>query len=263
MMSRQVPEAPLVLQPVPMFDDNYLWALGKPEGPVLLVDPGDAETALRALRGRPLCAVLITHHHADHIAGLQTLIARHPAPVYGPDDARIQGITQVVRDGDRFPLAELGVEVDVLSLPGHTRSHIGFHLGPWLFSGDVMFNLGCGRLFEGSPAQMLSSLERIVALPDDTLLCCTHEYTLANARFAQVAEPDYQARDAFIESMRARRAAGLPTLPSRIDEQRRYNPFLRVDDPAVRQSLAARLGYVPDSREARFAALRAWKDEFR
>ena len=170
--------------------------------------------------------------------------------------------TRRVREGDRAEVPELGLAFDVMEIPGHTRSHIAFHGGGHLFCGDTLFSLGCGRLFEGTPAQMLRSLDRLAALPGDTRVCCGHEYTVANGRFAQAAEPDNAARDRRLDEAGAQRRRGEPTVPSTLASERDCNPFLRVDAPGLRANLERRAGHALD-RERAFAALRAWKDEFR
>lgn len=257
------------LQAVPAFDDNYIWMLVDADRSTVIVDPGQAAPALAAIARQQLqpVAILLTHHHHDHVGGVAALRERWPQlPVIGPDDARIDGpATQV---GDRDQVTAGGHRFDVIAVPGHTRSHIAFFLGggdqaPLLFSGDTLFSLGCGRLFEGSPAQMHQSLSRLAALPGDTRVCCGHEYTVANADFARVVEPDNAALQRRSQEATRMRQAGQPTVPSTLDDERACNPFLRVDQPGVRASLHQRLGRAPaDSVEA-FAELRRWKDGFR
>jgi hydroxyacylglutathione hydrolase len=257
------PHRVLRLRPLPAFEDNYIWTLSDANGRAIVVDPGDARPVLEAAdAGLTPVAVLLTHHHADHIGGAAAILERFPVPCFAPVDDRIAGDHRRVGDGDRVEVPELGVAFDVLEIPGHTRSHIAFHGAGHLFCGDTMFSMGCGRLFEGTPAQMLASLDRLAALPGDTRVCCGHEYTVANGRFAQAAEPDNADRDRRMAEAMAQRAGAEPTLPSTLAGERACNPFLRVDAPGVRGSLERRAGS-PLDRTAAFAALRAWKDEFR
>jgi hydroxyacylglutathione hydrolase len=252
----------LSLRPLPAFEDNYIWTLSSADGRGLVVDPGQAAPVLAAAEAgfRPV-AILLTHHHPDHIGGAEELLARFDIPCFAPVDERV-AFGQRVGDGDRATVPELGLEFAVLAIPGHTRTHIAFHGGGVVFCGDTLFSMGCGRMFEGTAAQMLASLDRLAALPGDTAVCCGHEYTLANGRFAQAAEPANAERDALLDLARRRRDAGEPSLPTRLDDERAANPFLRVDVPAVRETLERRAGRPLDRVEA-FAELRGWKDGFR
>ncbi|WP_132985167.1 hydroxyacylglutathione hydrolase [Luteimonas terricola] len=251
--------------PLPAFDDNYIWLLPAHGGRgAVVVDPGDAAPVLAAADAggwRPQ-AVLLTHHHGDHIGGVAALRARWPdLHVVAPDDRRIPVASQRVGDGDRVEAA--GHAFDVLAVPGHTVSHIAFHGHGLLFCGDTLFSLGCGRLFEGTPAQMLASLDRLAALPGDTLVCCGHEYTQSNAAFARAVDPDNPALARRSEEVTTLRNDSLPTLPVTLGDERACNPFLRVDAPAVRAAVAAWSGDGDLSRVGAFAALRRWKDGFR
>ena len=253
------------MQPTPLaaLSDNYIWTLPGGDGRFLVVDPGEAAPVLAAAAGgKAPAAVLLTHHHDDHVGGVPALLERWPdLPVYAPDDGRITTATVRVGDGDAFETGPWHFEV--LEVPGHTRSHIAFHGHGTLFSGDTLFSLGCGRLFEGTPAQMLGSLDRLATLPPATLVCCGHEYTRSNAAFALAVEPgnpDLRERSEEVERMRD---GGQPTLPTTLGRELACNPFLRIDAPQVRAALAGRVaaGQAGD-RAALFGALRAWKDGF-
>lgn len=261
------------LTPLPAFDDNYLWLIARPGGThAAVVDPGDAapvEAALQA-RGLALAAILLTHHHRDHVGGVQRLLERHAAIVWGPRDEPIEQVRYRLGDGDRGAVDALGLTFEAIAVPGHTRGHIAYRCAPFggdarevLFCGDTLFAAGCGRLFEGTAAQMHASLARLAALPDDALVCCAHEYTESNLRFARAVDPNDAAVRARAEEAAAVRAEGLPTLPSTVAIERATNPFLRCDRPGIVAAAAARLGKAPGGALETFAALRAWKDVFR
>lgn len=252
------------LEAVPALADNYIWTLAGPGGRALVVDPGEAAPVLAAAaRGLEPAAILLTHHHHDHVGGVPELLHRWPGlPVYAPHDDRISTATHRVGQGDR--VACDGFAFDVIAVPGHTVSHIAFHGHGHLFCGDTLFSLGCGRLFEGTPAQMLDSLERLAALPGATRVCCGHEYTRDNAAFARAVEPGNQALERRSQDIQAMRDRGQPTLPSTLTEELACNPFLRIDAAEVRAALAPRVaGNARGDRVALFAALRRWKDDFR
>jgi hydroxyacylglutathione hydrolase len=253
---------------IPAFTDNYIWLLADESNHCLVVDPGDAAPVERFLADNALTlsAILITHHHPDHVGGLQRLTQQWPVPVYGPDNSAIAGITDPVHDGDRITLASPSLHFDVLEVPGHTLDHIAFYNStlapPLLFCGDTLFSSGCGRLFEGTPAQMDLSLQRLAALPDDCRVCCTHEYTEANLRFALAVLPNDTAFNQRNQDVAVLRAAGKPSLPSTIGIEKISNPFLRVDEKQLQSSLENELGKPLREHNQRFAALRAWKDRF-
>lgn len=249
---------------LPAFSDNYVWMLIQ-GSEALVVDPGDASPVIRTLNDRSLSltGILVTHHHDDHVGGLDGLRSHLHGPLWGPDDARLAGAVAPVHDADRLSWA--GLQITVIEVPGHTTSHLAYVVDdspPILFCGDTLFSAGCGRLFEGSAAQMHASLQRLMAWHDDTRVCCAHEYTQSNLRFALAADPDNGALAQYRTQVDALRAQGHPTLPSTLGLERRINPFLRCDQPAL---VASGLAHGAASRhpEDVFAALRAWKNDFR
>lgn len=249
---------------LPAFTDNYIWTLRRGDEAVA-VDPGDAAIVERFLERERLrlAAILVTHHHPDHTGGLAALRARHPVPVYGPraEQAKIPALTAPLDDGDRIEV--LGESYEVLAVPGHTLGHIAYHGAGRLFCGDTLFSAGCGRLFEGTPAQMLHSLQRFAALPENTAVYCTHEYTGSNLAFALAVEPGNPDLRARVAEVQALRAGGAPSLPSSIGLERRHNPFLRGAVPAVRAAAERQAGHALADELDVFATLRRWKDGFR
>ena len=248
---------------LPAFQDNYIWLIDNGRQ-ALVVDPGDAGPVLAACRQRDLdlVGILVTHHHADHCGGLAELLAQGQPAVWGP--AGIVGVNQPVRGGDSLYLAELGLRFDAIAVPGHTLDHLAYYAADpgWLFCGDTLFSVGCGRLFEGTPQQMLDSLDRLAALPGSTLMFCAHEYTLRNLEFAQAVNPGQPELIAYHSWCVQQRAAGRPTLPSTMQQQRALNPFLRVDQSSVQDALMRHWGQAPASRTEALAALRRWKNQF-
>lgn len=256
----------MLLHPIPAFADNYIWTLHDGQR-ALVVDPGEAQGVLDWLQQQRLTldTILITHHHADHTGGVAALRDATGARVIGPTGETMPEPLQRVDDGDT--VTALGLGFRVLKVPGHTAGHIAYFLPeldgtPLVFCGDTLFSGGCGRLFEGTPAQMHDSLNRLAALPDATRVCCTHEYTLSNLRFAQAVEPANSELQAYTRQCEQLRERNLPTLPSSIRLEKHINPFLRTQQPAVRQAAATRDAHATDDVSV-FATLREWKNVFR
>jgi hydroxyacylglutathione hydrolase len=272
-MSIQDPH--LSVRPVRAFSDNYIWLIDSPRkaGEVVAVDPGEASPVLAELKrsGASLAAILLTHHHPDHIGGVPDLL-RHaavgspkasPIAVIGPADARITTLTRTVHDAERCELPDLGLSFEILAVPGHTLSHIAFYGHGALFCGDTLFSAGCGRMFEGTPTQMNASLTRLRSLPPDTRVYCGHEYTAANLRFALAVDPAIGDALEYQGSVNRLRAAGEPSLPSTLTLETRVNPFLRCDQASVAKAAEIHAGKRLGGPAEVFGVLRAWKDGFR
>lgn len=251
--------------PLPAFTDNYIWMLHNGHD-ALVVDPGDAQPVLDALQRHALTlkSILVTHHHADHTGGIDALRAATGAQVYGPARESIPEPLTRLTEGD--VVHALGMDFQVLDVPGHTAGHIAFFAepageAPILFPGDTLFSGGCGRLFEGTAEQMLKSLGKLGALPADTRVCCTHEYTLSNLRFAMTVEPENTALRDYQDRCQQLRAQGQPTLPSSMALELQINPFLRSHLPSVAGQVRAH-GPRGTHTDSVFAALREWKNTF-
>ena len=261
----------MTLVPLPAFADNYIWML-QDGSHAIVVDPGDAKPVFDALARAhlQLAAILVTHHHADHTGGVAALREATGARVFGPAGETIPAPYTPLVQGDHAEA--LGLRFEVFDIPGHTAGHIAFFLpadvggarAPLLFCGDTLFSGGCGRLFGGTPAQMLASLDTLSTLPDDTRVCCGHEYTLANLRFARAVEPGNAELTQYMAHCESLRAHDTPTLPSQLGTERLINPFLRSREATVLQAVRAQAHLPADAAEAEvFAALRQWKNDFR
>lgn len=253
----------IAIQPISAFKDNYIWLLSNRTENALIVDPGEAEPVKKAFKNsdKQLSAVFITHHHHDHTGGLEDLLAWRPdLAVYGSYQSKNQFITHPVREGDVISL--LDTTFHALEIPGHTLDHTAFYNDDVLFSGDMLFSAGCGKVFEGTYEQMFSSLEKLSALPDSTQLFCGHEYTLNNLLFAKTVEPENTFIQEKLEKIKSLREKNLPTLPSTLREEKLMNPFLRCREISVIQAVETEYGKKFNSPLEVFTALREWKNRF-
>lgn len=262
----------LQFKQIPVFNDNYIWVL-ELNHRVWVVDPGKPEEVLSLLQRENynLEGILVTHHHQDHIGGIEVLVnaSTHPVHVIGPEFESIPCRTEVARDGDMFELFPQ-VQVEVLSMTGHTKGHIAYFLPvskansePRLFCGDTLFSVGCGRVFEGTPAQMFESLQKIKNLPKETYICCAHEYTLSNIKFAKTIDGSNQDLLKWSVEAANLREQNLPTVPTTIDLEIRVNPFLRCDQKAISDVVNLATHKIASTPVEVFTAIRSWKDGFR
>ncbi|WP_312211036.1 hydroxyacylglutathione hydrolase [Pseudescherichia sp.] len=249
------------LNSIPAFQDNYIWVLSNDEGHCVIVDPGEAAPVLHAIeenQWQPQ-AILLTHHHHDHVGGVKELRQRFPdVVVYGPEETQDKGATKCVVEGDKLIL--LGYEFSVFATPGHTLGHVSYYTIPYLFCGDTLFSGGCGRLFEGTADQMYQSFQKINALPPETLICCAHEYTLANMKFAQHILPNDPAIEDYLNKVKQLRTKSQTTLPVTLENERRINVFLRTEDPDLISVIDKETKL--QQPNTRFAWLRSKKDAF-
>ncbi len=254
---------PIIVHTIPAFTDNYIWLFHQQgSSDAYVVDPGDAKPVLEALKdlGLTLEGILITHHHNDHVGGIEQLLTQYPVPVYGPKG--ITQATEIMVDGDTLDVA--GTSFNVIEIPGHTLDHIAYYTAsePLVFLGDTIFANGCGRLFEGSPEQMWQSLSQLASLPPKTKLYCAHEYTEANTRFALAVEPDNSDLQQRAQDISKTRAENKPTIPSTLELELATNPFMRSNQLSIKEA-AENYGQCKVSTEAEaFALIRQWKDSF-
>ena len=256
------------IEPIPAYADNYIWCLyDDSSAQAVIVDPGDAKPVLDYLKANnlALAAIIITHHHFDHIGGVEELLSHNQVSVYGPDNNTIASITHTLTEGARINL--LGLDFEVLCIPGHTLDHIAYYCengseGPLVFCGDTLFAGGCGRVFEGDPAMMYSSLNKLAALPLDTRIYCAHEYTLGNLAFAKAVEPANTELLQRIVTDTSKRSESLPTVPSLLSLEKATNPFLRCDVDSVIGAAQAFKGKIYHDPVEVFATIRSWKDNF-
>lgn len=246
---------------IPAFQDNYIWLLDNQQGRCVIVDPGEAGPVLEALSHRQLTpdAILLTHHHRDHVGGVAEIIARYPGlAVYGPQETASKGANHLVKDGDILDIG--GQQYATIAVPGHTLGHVAFYSAPYLFCGDTLFSAGCGRLFEGTPEQMYHSFQRLAQLPDETLICCAHEYTLSNLKFARAILPQDRQIETYQQQVEELRAKGQPSVPTTLQLERKINLFLRCHDIDLQKEIG--IYSPPRHLHSVFSELRLRKDAF-
>jgi hydroxyacylglutathione hydrolase len=257
--------SPITITAIPAFNDNYIWLIHNGSHAVV-VDPGDAAPVLSTLDNMQLSlsAILVTHHHHDHTGGIADLLKHQAVPVYGPANEVIPRITIPLKEGAQVVISALGLSLSVIETPGHTLGHICFYTRQLdaLFCGDTLFGAGCGRLFEGTPAQMQASLAKLAALPPETAVFCAHEYTLSNLAFAQAVDASNPALASRLAQDQSKRAQGISTIPSTIGMELQTNPFLRTEEKAIITHLQQANRLSNTDKVAVFAALRAWKNVF-
>lgn len=258
----------LVVKPIAIFEDNYVWVFEtQVDNHVCVVDPGDAKPVLDYLKAynKSLKGILITHHHWDHVSGIAELLNQAEVPVYGPVSDTVAEITHPLREGESL-LADGQIHFDIVETPGHTMDHIAYIYRQGsqcqVFCGDTLFSAGCGRLFEGTPALMWQSLNKLRQLPGDTEIFCTHEYTLANLQFAKAVEPENPAIAQRLVEVNKLRDAGIPSVPTRLALELDTNPFLRCHLDSVRKSAEKYAGQELANPSEIFSVIRGWKDVF-
>tara|TARA_R110001599_G_scaffold9079_2_gene45178 strand:+ start:3779 stop:4579 length:801 start_codon:yes stop_codon:yes gene_type:complete len=260
---------------IPAFTDNYIWCLFDDENNAIIIDPGCAEAVEKFLTANnlKLVAILVTHHHHDHIGGVQQLKEKYSPNIFGFKEANFDFLDFKFSDGQLFNV--LNLEFKTIEVPGHTLDHIAFYvdiptidskgntiLQPSLFCGDTLFSAGCGRLFEGTAEQMFNSLNKLAILPSNTLIYCAHEYTLSNLAFAKTLMPNSEALSSYISHCKEKRSNGQATIPTTLSTELEINPFLRHDDPEIYYNLKS-LGLITEQNSQEvFRAVRKAKDSF-
>lgn len=256
----------LNIHPLPAFKDNYIWVIHN-QNYAAVVDPGTAFPVIEYLQFKKLqlSAILITHHHHDHTGGVADLLELFQVPIYGPGNEFIVTVTHPTQEGEQINLQELSLNLTVLNTPGHTQGHIAYYGSnpmPMVFCGDTLFSCGCGRIFEGTPQQMYQSLQKLSQLPDDTLVYCTHEYTLNNIRFARIVDPNNPKLLELEMTAQKLRNQNIPTIPTPLMLEKAVNPFLRCDQQEVVNSARNHSAKSLLDPVSVFAVLREWKNNF-
>lgn len=260
------------ITPIKSLSDSYIWAITNEKNDAVLVDPGEAKPVLNFIKSENInpVAILITHHHYDHIDGVKDIKKEHKIPVFGPKNEDIECVDTKLKENDSIELPEFEASFTVIDAPGHTKGHIAYHYENKLFCGDTLFSGGCGRIFDGSYEQMHHSLNKIKRLSPETLIYCAHEYTLANLKFAQVVEPENENITELIEKVNTLSKSGSPSIPSKLEIELLVNPFLRCDNKAVINAANSRDGSSMNKSDTNhinseldtFIKLRQWKDNF-
>jgi hydroxyacylglutathione hydrolase len=255
----------LTLYPIPSRSDNYIWALANTDNrKAVIIDPGEAQPVIDWLSENTytLTDILITHHHHDHIDGLPALIEKYQPTVYVAAQDNIQGTTHALNGGETIDIASLNLSFEVIAIPGHTHSHLAYYAEPYLFCGDTLFSVGCGRVLGGTIEQLHQSLVYLKKLPDDTLVCCAHEYTLGNIHFAKTIDPNNKDLLEYEKQVKNLRKQNRPSLPVLLKTEKAVNPFLRTDLPEVQKAIAESVGQPVTSSFEAFKAMRKSKDDF-
>lgn len=246
---------------VPALNDNYIWVLVDGHRQCIIVDPAEAEPVLEIITAKQLTpvAILLTHHHNDHTGGVKGILSKFTTlPVFGPKETQSKGATEIVENGDKVIINEFNLQV--IALSGHTSEHIGFYQAPYLFCGDTLFSAGCGRIFEGTPEQMFESIQKIAELPDETLICCAHEYTLSNLKFAHHVWPENEAITQYLQKITQIRDKHQPTVPTTLKTEKKINIFLQCDNLQLQKKLNINIQNPP--LRAVFTLLRQLKDQY-
>lgn len=246
---------------VPALNDNYIWVLVDGHQQCIIVDPAEAEPVLEIITAKQLTpvAILLTHHHNDHTGGVKGILSKFTTlPVFGPKETQSKGATEIVENGDKVIINEFNLQV--IALSGHTSEHIGFYQAPYLFCGDTLFSAGCGRIFEGTPEQMFESIQKIAELPDETLICCAHEYTLSNLKFAHHIWPENEAITQYLQKITQMRDKHQPTVPTTLKKEKKINIFLQCDNLQLQKKLDINVQNPP--LRAVFTLLRQLKDQY-
>ncbi|UDG80644.1 Hydroxyacylglutathione hydrolase [Candidatus Hartigia pinicola] len=246
---------------IPVLNDNYIWLISNNYRQCVIIDPTESELILKIIIQKKFIpkAILLTHHHNDHTGGVMGILSVfRNLPIFGPEETRTKGATQIVEDGDGVKIENF--YFDIIGLPGHTLGHVGFYRSPYLFCGDTLFSGGCGRIFEGTPEQMYYSIQKISALPDNTLICCAHEYTQSNLNFAHYIWPENITICQYLNEVSIKRSKNQPTVPSTLKIERKINLFLQCNNRILKKKL--KINSLNTSPKTVFIMLRQFKNQY-